>query len=97
MDPNTGVLRTRVPLDRESRDKYILQIEARNEHSVGYCQVSLSLYFIYNKKKKNKQKIKFFSLLKIYMTHRICAHIYIYVYEVVRSIPICDAFIVCDE
>lgn len=41
LDPNTGMLRIRQPLDRESRDKYILSIEARNGGSVvGYCQVN---------------------------------------------------------
>ncbi|XP_015176207.1 PREDICTED: protein dachsous [Polistes dominula] len=41
MDPNTGMLRIRLPLDRETRDKYILSVEARNGVSTGYCQVEL--------------------------------------------------------
>ncbi|XP_011637579.1 protein dachsous [Pogonomyrmex barbatus] len=41
LDSNTGMLRIRQPLDRESRDKYILSIEARNFGSVGYCQLEL--------------------------------------------------------
>ncbi|XP_072754595.1 protein dachsous isoform X1 [Anoplolepis gracilipes] len=41
LDPNTGMLRIRQPLDRESRDKYVLSVEARNGGSVGYCQVEL--------------------------------------------------------
>ncbi|XP_071648094.1 protein dachsous [Temnothorax longispinosus] len=41
LDPNTGTLRIRQPLDRESRDKYILSIEARNAGSVGYCQMEV--------------------------------------------------------
>ncbi|KOC69013.1 Protein dachsous [Habropoda laboriosa] len=43
MDPNTGMLRIRHPLDREARDKYILSVEARNGISVGYCQVELNV------------------------------------------------------
>ncbi|XP_054003257.1 protein dachsous [Hylaeus anthracinus] len=43
MDPNTGVLRIRHPLDRETRDKYILSVMARNGVSVGYCQVELNV------------------------------------------------------
>ncbi|XP_018368826.1 PREDICTED: protein dachsous [Trachymyrmex cornetzi] len=41
LDPNTGMLRIRQPLDRESRDKYVLSVEARNGVSVGYCQLEL--------------------------------------------------------
>ncbi|XP_020287734.1 protein dachsous isoform X2 [Pseudomyrmex gracilis] len=41
LDPNTGMLRIRQPLDRESRDKYVLSVEARNGGSVGYCQIEL--------------------------------------------------------
>ncbi|XP_029159355.1 protein dachsous [Nylanderia fulva] len=41
LDPNTGMLRIRQPLDRESRDKYVLSVEARNGGSVGYCQMEL--------------------------------------------------------
>ncbi|XP_070151025.1 protein dachsous isoform X3 [Polyergus mexicanus] len=41
LDANTGMLRIRQPLDRESRDKYVLSIEARNGGSVGYCQMEL--------------------------------------------------------
>lgn len=40
LDPNTGMLRIRQPLDRESRDKYVLSIEAHNVGTVGYCQVN---------------------------------------------------------
>ncbi|XP_076174537.1 dachsous cadherin-related 1 [Ptiloglossa arizonensis] len=43
MDPNTGMLRIRLPLDRETRDKYILSVLARNGVSVGYCQVELNV------------------------------------------------------
>lgn len=43
LDPNTGMLRIRQPLDRESRDKYVLSIEARNGGSIGYCQVKLHI------------------------------------------------------
>ncbi|KAL0101976.1 hypothetical protein PUN28_018495 [Cardiocondyla obscurior] len=43
LDPNTGMLRIRQPLDRETRDKYILSIEARNGGSVGYCQMELTV------------------------------------------------------
>lgn len=39
MDPVTGMIRIRVPLDRETRDKYILSVEARNGVTTGYCQV----------------------------------------------------------
>lgn len=39
MDPVTGMIRIRVPLDRETRDKYVLSVEARNGISTGYCQV----------------------------------------------------------
>lgn len=41
MDPVTGMIRIRVPLDRETRDKYILSVEARNGISTGYCQVRI--------------------------------------------------------
>ncbi|XP_032666091.1 protein dachsous isoform X2 [Odontomachus brunneus] len=41
LDPNTGILRIRQPLDRESRDKYVLSIKARNGGYVGYCQLEL--------------------------------------------------------
>lgn len=41
MDPGTGMIRVRLPLDRETRDKYILSVEARNGISVGYCQVTV--------------------------------------------------------
>ncbi|EFN78559.1 Protein dachsous [Harpegnathos saltator] len=41
LDPTTGVLRIRQPLDRESRDKYVLSVEARNGGFVGYCQLEL--------------------------------------------------------
>ncbi|XP_066594153.1 protein dachsous [Prorops nasuta] len=41
LEPNTGMLKVRLPLNRESRDKYILSIEARNGASVGYCQVEV--------------------------------------------------------
>lgn len=41
MDPVTGMIRIRVPLDRETRDKYILSVEARNGVSTGYCQVGI--------------------------------------------------------
>lgn len=40
MEPNTGVIRIRLPLDRETRDKYILSVEARSGVTVGYCQVN---------------------------------------------------------
>ncbi|XP_076655070.1 dachsous cadherin-related 1 [Halictus rubicundus] len=43
MDPNTGILRVRLPLDRETRDKYVLSVLARNGVSVGYCQVELTV------------------------------------------------------
>ncbi|KZC14672.1 Protein dachsous [Dufourea novaeangliae] len=43
MDPNTGMLRIRLPLDRETRDKYILSVEARNGVSAGYCQIELNV------------------------------------------------------
>ncbi|XP_076296271.1 dachsous cadherin-related 1 [Lasioglossum baleicum] len=43
MDPNTGMLRIRLPLDRETRDKYVLSVLARNGVSVGYCQVELTV------------------------------------------------------
>lgn len=46
MDPNTGMLRIRLPLDRETRDKYILSVEARNGGSTGYCQVSNFSLFV---------------------------------------------------
>lgn len=39
IDPVTGMIRIRVPLDRETRDKYILSVEARNGVTTGYCQV----------------------------------------------------------
>ncbi|EZA53067.1 Protein dachsous [Ooceraea biroi] len=41
LDPTTGMLRIRQPLDRESRDKYVLSVEARNGGFVGYCQLEL--------------------------------------------------------
>ncbi|XP_014468281.1 PREDICTED: protein dachsous [Dinoponera quadriceps] len=41
LDPTTGTLRIRQPLDRESRDKYVLSVEARNGGFVGYCQLEL--------------------------------------------------------
>ena len=47
MDPITGMLRIRVPLDRELRDSYILSVAIRNGISVGYCQVSLFLFFVF--------------------------------------------------
>jgi len=40
LDPGTGMLRIRQPLDRETRDKYVLSVEARNGGLVGYCQVN---------------------------------------------------------
>lgn len=40
LDSSTGMLRIRQPLDRESRDKYVLSVEARNGGIVGYCQVN---------------------------------------------------------
>nr|XP_033326579.1 protein dachsous [Megalopta genalis] len=43
MDPNTGMIRVRRPLDREARDKYVLSVVARNNVSVGYCQVELTV------------------------------------------------------
>ncbi|XP_036146923.1 protein dachsous [Monomorium pharaonis] len=41
LDPNTGMLRIRQPLDRESRDKYVLSIEAHNSDTIGYCQIEV--------------------------------------------------------
>ncbi|XP_011702382.1 PREDICTED: protein dachsous [Wasmannia auropunctata] len=41
LDPNTGMLKIRQPLDRESRDKYVLSVEARNGGPVGYCQLEV--------------------------------------------------------
>ncbi|XP_024947273.1 protein dachsous isoform X2 [Cephus cinctus] len=41
MEPNTGMLRTRLPLDRETRDRYVLSVAVRNGHLLGYCQVEI--------------------------------------------------------
>ncbi|KAG7213360.1 hypothetical protein KM043_002656 [Ampulex compressa] len=43
LDPSTGMLRIRLPLDRETRDKYILSVKVRNGVSVGYCQMELNV------------------------------------------------------
>lgn len=43
IDPNSGIVRTRQLLDRETRDKYILSIEARDGLTVGYCQIELTV------------------------------------------------------
>lgn len=41
MDPITGVLRTRIPIDRELGDNYILSVAISNGISIGYCQVGI--------------------------------------------------------
>ncbi|KAK0071294.1 hypothetical protein PV325_013159, partial [Microctonus aethiopoides] len=38
IDPASGVLRTRIPFDRETRDKYILSVGIKNNFGIGYCQ-----------------------------------------------------------
>ncbi|XP_043275880.1 protein dachsous [Venturia canescens] len=43
MDPVTGMLRTRISLDRELRDSYILSVAVRNGISFGYCQVEIKV------------------------------------------------------
>ncbi|XP_058795788.1 protein dachsous [Phymastichus coffea] len=41
LEVSTGAIRTKLPLDRETRDRYILNVEVRNGISVGYCQVEI--------------------------------------------------------
>ncbi|CAD6220367.1 GSCOCG00005022001-RA-CDS [Cotesia congregata] len=43
IDPSSGVLRTRIPFDRETRDKYVLSVGIRNNVGIGYCQVELTV------------------------------------------------------
>ncbi|XP_011309154.1 protein dachsous [Fopius arisanus] len=43
IDPNSGVLRTRISFDRESKDKYMLSVGLRNDVGIGYCQVELNI------------------------------------------------------
>ncbi|XP_008547987.1 protein dachsous isoform X1 [Microplitis demolitor] len=43
IDPSSGVLRTRIPFDRETRDKYVLSVGIRNNIGIGYCQVELTV------------------------------------------------------
>lgn len=60
LDPNTGMLRTRLPLDRETRDRYILSVELRNGILSSYCQVSLFV-------KKNFHFLRDYSLSVIFL------------------------------
>ncbi|KAJ8676739.1 hypothetical protein QAD02_012526 [Eretmocerus hayati] len=41
LEAGTGAIRTRLALDRETRDRYVLSVEARGGNSIGYCQVEL--------------------------------------------------------
>ncbi|XP_063989981.1 protein dachsous [Diachasmimorpha longicaudata] len=43
IDPNSGVLRTRISFDREVKSNYILSVGLRNDVGIGYCQVALSI------------------------------------------------------
>ncbi|XP_023290467.1 protein dachsous [Orussus abietinus] len=43
LDPTTGILRTRLPLDRETREKYLLSVAVRSGNLIGYCQVELTV------------------------------------------------------
>ncbi|XP_046738187.1 protein dachsous [Diprion similis] len=43
IDAGTGLLRTRLPLDRETRSTYMLSIAARSGILVGYCQVEIEV------------------------------------------------------
>ncbi|KAL7304924.1 hypothetical protein TKK_0002722 [Trichogramma kaykai] len=41
LDSSTGALRTKRPLDRESRDHYLLSVRLNDTISVGYCQIEV--------------------------------------------------------
>ncbi|XP_011502737.1 PREDICTED: protein dachsous [Ceratosolen solmsi marchali] len=41
LESSTGAISTKVTLDREIRDRYILNVEIRNDVSIGYCQVEV--------------------------------------------------------
>lgn len=46
LEASTGSIRTKVPLDRETRDLYLLNVRVYNGNSVGYCQVNLKNFKI---------------------------------------------------
>jgi hypothetical protein len=45
LEVNSGIITTRVLLDREIRDHYIFNVETHNNATVSYCQVKIYLKF----------------------------------------------------
>ena len=50
LEADTGAIRTKLLLDRETRAVYVLSVEAQVGDFIGYCQVKMNLinFFIDN-------------------------------------------------